>query len=262
MSLEFAGNGLPLDKAGVSEVIDRMGIGQPELWAVLKVETSGCGFLPDRRPVILFERHQFSSRTNRQFDAAHPDISNQSPGGYGAGGAHQYDRLHRAINLNRNAALDSTSWGIGQLMGFNAEISGSNDVEAMVTAMTQSENDQLLGMTGEIVHGGLDKALRDHRWADFARGYNGANFAINHYDTRLAAAFQRFAQGGLPDLNVRAVQLYLMYLGFKPGPVDGLAGNQTFGALNKFQQQNNLPISNEISDELVSLLKEKALANA
>lgn len=262
MSLEFAGSGLPLDKAGVSEVIERMGIGQPELWAVLKVETRGCGFLSDRRPVILYERHQFSKRTNHQFDAAHPDISNQTAGGYGAEGAHQYDRLHRAISLNREAALDSTSWGIGQLMGFNAEISGHSDVEAMVTAMTQSENEQLLGMTGEIIHNGLARALREHRWADFARGYNGANFAINHYDTRLAAAHQRFAQGGLPDLNVRAAQLYLIYLGFKPGPVDGFPGNQTFGALNKFQQQNSLPISNEINDEIVSALKEKAMANA
>jgi hypothetical protein len=262
MSLEFAGIGLPLDAAGVSEVIDRMGVGKPELWAVLKIEAKGCGFLPDRRPVILYERHQFSKRTNHQFDSAHPDISNPNGGDYGAEGAHQYDRLHRAINLNREAALDSTSWGIGQLMGFNAEISGYSDVEAMVTAMTQSENDQLLGMTGEIMHGGLDKALREHRWADFALGYNGVNYAENQYDTRLAAAYHKYAQGGLPDLTVRAVQVYLMYLGFKPGPVDGLPGNHTFGALNKFQQQNNLPISNEINDEVASLLKEKALANA
>jgi hypothetical protein len=28
----------------------------PVLWSVVVVETSGCGFLPDRRPRILFER--------------------------------------------------------------------------------------------------------------------------------------------------------------------------------------------------------------
>lgn len=261
MPLEFAGIGSPLDEAGESAVIDRLSTGKPELWAVLKVETAGCGFLPDRRPVILYEQHQFSQRTNHQFDATHPDISNPDSGNYGAPGAHQYARLHRAISLNRKAALKSTSWGLGQLMGFNAELSGYSDVETMVTAMTQSENNQLEGMAGEIIHSELDSALRNHRWADFARGYNGAKYAQNHYDTRLAAAYQRYAQGGLPKLIVRAVQMYLLYLGFKPGTVDGLVGSHTYGALNKFQQQNNLPINNEINDDIVSLLKEKVMAN-
>jgi hypothetical protein len=260
MPMEFVGTGLPLDEEGTSEVTDRMQIGAPELWAVLNVETRGCGFLPDRRPAILYERHIFSRETNHQFDAANPNISNRHPGGYGPGGAHQYDRLQRAIALNRKAALDSVSWGIGQLMGFNAEIAGFSDVEAMVAAMTESENAQLLGMSGEIVHNGLHRALRTHRWADFARGYNGANFAINKYDTRLAAAFQKYSQGGLPDLTVRAAQVYLTYLNLHPGTVDGLPGRFTFAALNEFQQQEGIPISNEIDDEIVARLKEKALA--
>jgi hypothetical protein len=260
MSVEFVGSGLPLDEDGISEVTDRMQIGGPELWAVLNVETRGCGFLPDRRPAILYERHIFSRETGHQFDAAHPDISNRQAGGYGASGAHQYDRLARAIALNRKAALDSVSWGIGQLMGFNAEIAGYPDVEAMVSKMTESESEQLRGMSGEIVHNGLHRALRTHRWADFARGYNGVNFAINKYDTRLAAAFQKYSQGGLPDLAVRAAQVYLTYLNLHPGTVDGLPGRFTFAALNEFQSQQGLPISNVIDDEIVSRLKEKALA--
>jgi hypothetical protein len=262
MPTEFAGRGLPLDEEGISEVTDRMQIGGPELWAVVNVETRGCGFLPDRRPAILYERHIFSRETNHQFDAAHPDISNREAGGYGAGGAHQYDRLARAIALNRKAALDSVSWGIGQLMGFNAEIAGYTDVETMVSAMTESENEQLRGMTGEIVHNGLHRALRTHRWADFARGYNGSNFAINKYDTRLAAAFHKYSQGGLPDLAVRAAQVYLTYLNLNPGTVDGLPGRFTFSALNEFQRQQGLPISHEIDHEILSRLKERALSGS
>src|SRR5262247_3943288 len=103
MSLEFAGSGLPLDQDGVSQVTNKLGVEAPELWTVVTVETRGCGFLSDRRPVILFERHIFARETQHKFDAAHPDISNKTPGGYGAAGAHQYDRLETAIALNRTA---------------------------------------------------------------------------------------------------------------------------------------------------------------
>ncbi len=78
MPVPFKGDALPLDQEGISEVIDRMGITAAELWAVLSVETRGCGFLPDRRPIILFERHIFRRETGHQFDRGHPDISNST----------------------------------------------------------------------------------------------------------------------------------------------------------------------------------------
>jgi hypothetical protein len=112
MTTEFKGTALPLDQEGISEVTGRMGIKAVELWTVLTVETSGCGFLPDRRPKILFERHIFSRETESQFDAPNPDISDRTPGGYGAGGANQYSRLQQALALDRKAALRSTSCGV------------------------------------------------------------------------------------------------------------------------------------------------------
>lgn len=262
MPTPFTGPALPLDQAGISEVTDRLRIGAAELWAVLNVETRGCGFLQDRRPDILFERHIFSRETGHRFDAAHPDISNQQQGGYGAGGAAQYPRLARAIALDRSAALDSASWGIGQVMGFNAKIAGYADVETMVTAMTQSENDQLQAFAGEVVHNGLDKALRAHHWAQFALGYNGKAFAKNKYDIRLEAAFQKYAHGALPDLAVRTAQVYLTYLRYNPGPVDGLPGRFTYSALNEFQKEEGLAINNEIGADILARLKEKSLTDA
>jgi hypothetical protein len=47
-------------------------VGLAEIWAVFSVETSGCGFLTDRRPKILFERHIFSHLTNGRYDAQNP----------------------------------------------------------------------------------------------------------------------------------------------------------------------------------------------
>ncbi len=256
MPEEFRGTALPLDQEGIAKVLDSLGVKAAELWAVLNVETGGCGFLPDRRPVILFERHVFSRETNHAFDAAHPDISNPQAGGYGAGGAAQYERLQRALALGRSAALRSASWGIGQLMGFNAQIAGHADVEAMVTAMTVSETQQLLGMAGEIIHNNLDRPLRGHDWTTFARGYNGPAYAKNSYDTRLAAAYQKYTLGPLPDLVIRAAQLYLTYLGYHPGPVDGVIGRLTRSALNEFQEQQRLPVTDDVTDEQLVLLKQ------
>lgn len=210
--------------------------------------------------MILYERHIFSRETSHQFDDTDPDVSNRQPGGYGVGGAHQYERLKRAIDLSRKAALDSASWGIGQVMGFNSKIAGYGDVDAMVKGACQSEKEQLRALAGEIVSNDLHKALQQHRWADFARGYNGKNYTENKYDTRLAAAYQKYAHGALPDLTVRAAQVYLTYLGLHPGLVDGLPGKFTFAALNQFQAQQQLPIGNQIDDTILQVLKEKALA--
>ena len=255
MSLEFAGTGLPLDKEGMSEVIGRLETGAAEVWAILTVETRGCGFLPDRRPFILYERHIFSRETNSKFDLSHPDISNRTAGGYGAGGANQYDRLSRAKDLDRQAALHSTSWGIGQVMGFNAEIAGYGGVEEMVAAMTTSETQQLLAMSGEILHTKLDKALCSHDWVTFAKVYNGPAYKKNNYDTRLLAAYQKFSSGPLPNLWLRAAQIYLIYLGYQPGQVDGVMGRFTRSAINDFQADHGLPITDEVDEDLLLNLK-------
>jgi len=253
----FRGTALPLDQEGLAEVIDRLGVHAAELWAVLNVETRGYGFLLDRRPMILFERHIFSRETQHKFDNSNPDSSNPQPGGYGAGGAAQYDRLQRAVALDRRAALRSASWGIGQLMGFNAQIAGYADVETMVAAMATSEDEQLKGIAGEISHNQLDRALRTHDWVGFARGYNGPNYAINSYDTRLAAAYQKYNIGPLPDLIIRAAQIYLTYLGYQPGTVDGVMGRFTRSALNEFQAKQGLPMTNDINDDVLLHLKQE-----
>ena len=114
--MNFAGAARPLHSDGLTAAAKHVGVDPAALWTVVVVETSGCGFLPDRRPCILFERHIFSTRTGRRFDAAHPGISG-SAGGYGQPGAHQYERLEEAIACGRPAVIESASWGLGQIWG-------------------------------------------------------------------------------------------------------------------------------------------------
>ena len=115
----FEGKGKSLSETGLSRAADALGVGLPALWAVMTVETKGCGFLPDRRPLVLFERHIFHKRTQGRFRGQAPDLSDPVAGGY-QGSTREHDRLLRAIALDRKAALESTSWGLGQVMGFNA----------------------------------------------------------------------------------------------------------------------------------------------
>lgn len=257
-NLAFQGSGSPLSDAGMAAVGNLISVGATEIWTVMAVETSGCGYLPDRRPQILFERHIFHKLTGGRFDDG--DISDPTAGGYGPRGAAQYDRLARAIAKDRSAALQSASWGLGQIMGMNFRSAGFNSVEDMTAAMSASEDQQLLAMANFLKSTGLATPLQMHNWTAFARGYNGPNFAINRYDVKLNAEFQKFSAMGVPDLSVRAAQLYLTYLGFHPGTIDGVAGQHTLDALAQFQAKNGITPCTTIDDQCLAQLQAALMA--
>jgi N-acetylmuramidase/Putative peptidoglycan binding domain len=245
----FEGKAKPLSSTGLEAATTRLGVDAPALWAVLTVETSGCGFLPDRRPKILFERHWFSRLTQGQFNAQAPDVSHPNAGGYGAGGAFQYERLGKAVALNRAAALKSTSWGLGQVMGFNAAKVGFANVNALVAASQESEDAQLGAMVAFIDQANLAPALRAGDWAAFAFSYNGQDFQKNKYDEKLDLFHKRYQQGPMPDLTVRSAQMGLMLLGYGgAGFVDGWFGSNTQKALMRFQADESLSQSGRIDD--------------
>ena len=176
--------------------------------AVAAVESRGSGFLPDGQPVILFERHIFHRLTkgrwtDRRGDLGdgtgyylYRDISNPVRGGYGSEGQHQHDRLAKAAKLDRSAALQSASWGMFQIMGFNYQLAGHETLQSFINAMYRSEGDHLDAFVEFNISEGLDKYLRAHRWSAYARRYNGTAYARNQYHTRLATAWKRFSKEG------------------------------------------------------------------
>lgn len=257
----FQGSGAPLTGKGLTEALDQLkapdrAVG---LWSVISVETRGFGFLPDRRPKILFERHIFHRRTGGVYDAAYPNISSSAPGGY-AGGAAEYLRLKRAMLLDRRNALESASWGMGQIMGFNATGLGYTNVEAMIAAFKGGEDAQLEGCARFIAgNPPLAAAFRSSDWARVAFFYNGSSYAQNGYDRKLAASSRRYETSGTPDVELRAAQARLTYLGYDTGGVDGELGPLTRAALNAFQSRKELaPKSPGVLDDATS----KALALA
>jgi len=254
--MNFQGKGRPLSDEGMDKAYGTLEVSGPEVWAVLSVETHGFGFLRDRRPQILFERHIFHRLTNGRYDSGNSDISLANAGGY-TGGSAEYTRLEKAMGFDREAALQSASWGIGQVMGFNYKIAGFATIDEMVQSMVNGEDAQLLAMANFIKGNKLAAALQDRDWASFARGYNGADFQKNQYDTKLAAAHARY-RAILPDLSLRTAQAALFYLGIDPGSVDGLRGPRTRSALMSFQQQAGLSGTGELDHDTESRLLARA----
>lgn len=241
--MEFKGRGAPLTPTGIEAACDVLGVGAPELWAVMRVETQGCGFLPDRRPKMRFEPHWFSRLTGGRFGTIEAETGDGE-----AEGAAAFRRLSAAMKRDRVAALKSASWGLGQIMGFNAARAGYADVGALVAAFVDGEDAQVRAMATYIAAGEEAKALRARRWADFAARYNGPDYARNRYDEKLAAAHAALSAGRLPDLRLRTAQLYLTYLGYDPKGVDGVMGRNTRAALLAFQAAEFLPQTGMLDD--------------
>lgn len=251
---QLRGAAEPMTREGFGAMMDSLGVGPAELAAVLMVESREGGFLADRRPAILFERHYFHRLTGGRFSADHPDISSSATGGY-AWYSKEYPRLEKAMKLDRAAALRSCSWGAGQVMGDNFKLCGWPDIESFVADMMASEDLQLKAMAAFMKSKKLVEPLKAHDWAAVAKGYNGANYAKYKYDQRLAGEYLKFTTEALvPDIDVRRVQQYLRYLGVQI-TADGLYGKMSRAAVVPFKQQAGLAGGERIDNALIEALR-------
>lgn len=190
--------------------------------SVQMVESSGEGFLADGRPVILFERHWFKKNLDAAMDADpslakaliqkfkltvqagqtfkgivqtylaanFSDIYNATPGGYAPAAANaagaEHDRLNKAADIHKESALRAASWGLFQIMGFHYKSLKYASAADMVAAYNQGERQQLLSFCDFIlIDPNLTKAVRNKDFDNFARYYNGPNYAINKYNEKM-----------------------------------------------------------------------------
>ncbi len=189
--------------AQIREQASKLGVEAAALKAVIEVEAKSSGFNQDGTPVILYERHKFYEGLRainwitkaREWFKQYPDLCNPSPGGYGKY-SEQHDKLARASKLNREVALESCSWGLGQVMGYHWKSLGYESLQSFINAMYRDEASQLDAMCRYISVNNLVNAVRSKDWKAFARGYNGKNYAINSYDTKLATAYAKWKKVG------------------------------------------------------------------
>lgn len=169
----------------------RLGCEPEAVQAVAMVESSGSGFNPDGTPKTLFEGHHFHRLTGGRFSSSNPTLSfpKWTREHYGRGWKDEWARLQGAMSLDPDAAMMATSWGKFQIMGFNFSACGYTKLFDFVQAMRESEGKHLDAFVGFIESKGLADELRDLRWADFARSYNGSGYAANQYDQKMATAY-------------------------------------------------------------------------
>lgn len=213
-------------------------------------------------PQILFERHIFRKYTNGRFDSDAPEISG-APGAYGLL-SEQYNKRTKGLALCAKAklsvepALQSASWGMGQVMGFNYDVARYKSAANMIQAMVRNEDAQLASMAGYLRANGLADKLIKKDWTAFAKGYNGSSYWQNRYDVKLAEQYQRFASGSLPNLEMRTAQVALLFLGYASGKIDGVIGPRTRAAIKNFRIAAGLAAGEELDGLTYQALCKKA----
>lgn len=191
--MDFHGAAKRLEDIDLPRVAHDIGVGEDEIHAILDTETAGSGFDAHGRPKILFEPHVF----HRQLSGSKLKAAVKAGLAYPKWGEKpypkdSYPRLLAAMKIDETAALKACSWGLGQILGTNHKAAGYPTVQAMVADFLEDEDNHLEAMIRFIKANRLDRFLRAHDWAGFARGYNGPSFAKNGYDRKLAASFAKW----------------------------------------------------------------------
>lgn len=161
--------------------------------AVCHVESGKSGFLPSGKIILKYEGHVFHLFTKGKFDAQYPHLSYPKwTEQYSQFGEDAYIRFNQAFDLDANAAMFSTSWGMFQVMGENYTSMGYKSVSAMVTDFKLGEFNQLQAFCRYVKAERLDKYLIALDWASFARRYNGPLYQKNDYDGQLRRGYATY----------------------------------------------------------------------
>ncbi|HSD37513.1 MAG TPA: N-acetylmuramidase family protein [Rhodocyclaceae bacterium] len=175
--------------------------------AVYKVESNGKGFIGEK-PKILFEGHVLWDRLKRKGkNPVQLAVGNESilypkwTKEHYVGGAGEFKRLELAESIDQEAARESASWGLFQIMGYHWQSLGYPSVGNFIDCMSRHESEQLEAFcrfikTKKIKDGhSLRDLLKVKDWAGFAFYYNGSEYRKNAYDDKLREHYRQFSAG-------------------------------------------------------------------
>lgn len=216
--------------------------------AVFDVESAGVAFWNvdgKMLPAIRWEGHYFYARLNDKAvrDAAEKaGLASPRAGGVPNPNSNsgRYALLERAKGINANAALESVSWGLGQVMGANWRSLGYSSVQALVDAsMTLAGQVDMMFRFINTNH--LSDEMNTHNWRAFEKVYNGPK--AKGYAKKMAIAYDKYKNHRIPDDDeIILLQKMLNALGDYKLKMDGVYGNDTKAAVRDFQLKNNLMV--------------------
>lgn len=184
-------------EADYQAAADRIGCDVSAVKAIAEVESSGHGFsIVDgvSLPVIRLEAHWFGKLTRYAYNESHPNISCRawSPALAARSQPEAWVQFNEAAALSEGAAIQATSWGRFQIMGFHWKKLGYDSPQAMRVDM-ETDSGQLEAFVRFVLADvTLTDALRRQDWEAFAGTYNGTG-QISVYAARMAAAYERNA---------------------------------------------------------------------
>lgn len=195
----YKGAAKQLDDIDLPRIGAMIGVGEDELHAVMDVEARGDGFDSKGRVAMLFEPHIFYRELGPGLkrDRAVAEGLAYRRWGEKSYPSDSYPRFLAAYKIDPEAAMRSCSWGLGQIMGFNAQLAGYDSAFQMIEDFAEDEEYHLRSMVAFIRNAGLDDALRRHDWRAFAKGYNGASYETHGYHIKLGQSFLRWDR--IPD---------------------------------------------------------------
>lgn len=230
MGYPWIGSAVPRAPDAMLRAAESLGCDLPTVHAVWDVEAR-ASFRPDGSLERRFEPHHMPGSTLGWRDSLK------------IGQARRDAMLREAHAASPDRALQATSWGGPQIMGFNAASAGYGSASEMVADFAASEDAQVQGFVRLVRAWGLDGALRAHDWHGFARRYNGSGQA-DVYAARLEAAWRRRSGRPSPEVlragsegdSVRELQAALGLAR------DGIFGAATEAAVRRFQERAGLPV--------------------
>lgn len=190
-------------KDNIINIAKKINIEPALLQTVIDTETGTVGaFIKGtNKPTILFEGHIFYKRLKEH--GLNPDLyikGNEDilyktwTKQYYKTGLKEWERLERAKKIHQDAANESASWGLAQIMGFNYKMCNCTDINEFVHKMSDSEDSQLELFAYFIYNNkSMYNALKTKNWTQFAKLYNGSGYKQNRYDEKLAKNYSKYA---------------------------------------------------------------------
>lgn len=260
-------------KRQISSFATQMGVEPAALLAVVEVESAGRTGVyigSEFRPLIRIEGHYFYRRLSGEDRDRAVRLGLASPRAGAVKNPRsqtkRYQMLEDMKAIDEVAALESCSWGLGQVMGANWRALGYRSVHELVNEAMSGVVGQVSVMCRFIKANNLVDELRSRNWAGFARAYNGPAYRKNRYDEKMAEAYRRYSSKphDAPDdgmlrigdkgAEVREAQRLLAKHGYFL-KIDGDFGPATRKIVRRFQAERGLEVDGIIGPKTMAALE-------
>ncbi len=163
------------------------------LKAIGSVESKGAGFYKNGDPKVRFEGNWFK----KYLEQKNIDITKEKYTGlvYEYVDREKYQHgpkiYEKALSLDKEAAMKSTSFGEFQIMGFNYKLAGFDSVEDFAKAQESTAGQVESFLNFVLNRNGMLEAIKEKDFKKIALLYNGEDYAAGNYDVKIQNAYNK-----------------------------------------------------------------------